>query len=79
MSRRKFEVGEQVEVQCYQLQGDQLQRAWLSGVVVQVDFRMAAVKMAGPVFANNGWPIPDRILWCAHGSPNIRRPDEQRA
>jgi hypothetical protein len=25
------------------------------------------------VYSSNGHPIPDRILWCAHGSRNIRR------
>ncbi len=79
MPRPKFTVGERVEVQCYHRQGDRLARDWLPGVVVQVDYRMAAVKMAGEVFSSNGWLIPDRILWCAHGSPNIRRPGEQQA
>jgi hypothetical protein len=75
--RAKFAPGEHVEVQCYYRQGDRLMRDWLPGVVVQVDYRMAAVEMSGEVFSNNGWLIPDRILWCAHGSPHIRRPNEQ--
>ncbi len=75
MAREKFSVGEKVEVQCYHKREGQIVRAWLPGVVVQTDFRMAGVQMAGEVYSNNGWLIPDRILWCAHGSPNIRRPD----
>ncbi len=74
MPREKFRVGENVEVQCYHERDGRLERDWLNGVVVQTDFRMAAVQMDGEVYSNNGWLIPDRILWCAHGSPNIRRP-----
>ncbi len=74
MAREKFRVGEKVEVQCYHVRDGQLVRDWLNGVVVQTDFRMVAVQMDGEVYSNNGWLIPDRILWCAHGSPNIRRP-----
>ena len=47
---------------------------WLAGTVVQADNRMLAVQFDTVVFSSNGWLIPDRILWCAHGSPNIRRP-----
>ena len=49
---------------------------WLPGVVVQADYRMAAVRFEVDVFSSNGWPIPDRVLWAAHGSPNLRRPVE---
>jgi hypothetical protein len=47
---------------------------WLAGTVVEADHRMAAIKFETDVFSSNGWRIPDRILWCAHGSPNLRRP-----
>ncbi len=47
---------------------------WLAGVVVEADNRMLAARFEADVYSSNGWLIPDRILWCAHGSPNIRRP-----
>jgi hypothetical protein len=34
---------------------------------------MAAVQFKTDVYSSNGHPIPDRILWCTHGSRNIRR------
>jgi hypothetical protein len=46
---------------------------WLPGRVTQADERMVAVTFDAPVFANNGWPIADRTLWCTHGSRNLRR------
>lgn len=74
MPRTKFSVGEQVEVRCDHLRDGQRVRDWLAGQVVQVDHRMAAVRFETDVFSSNGWAVPDRVLWCAHGSPNIRRP-----
>ena len=59
---------------CYHLQDGQVVHDWLRGQVVQVDSRMAAVQFATNVYANNGWLIPDRILWSVHGSPRVRRP-----
>ena len=75
MAREKFVAGESVEVFCYHLREGELVQDWLQGKVVQADFRMVAVQFAADVFSNNGWPIPDSILWCAHGSPHIRRPE----
>lgn len=79
MARRKFLVGEHVEVFCDHIRDGQRIRDWLPGQVVQVDRRMAAVRFETDVFSSNGWLIPDRTLWCAHGSRHIRRaaPDEQ--
>jgi len=74
MPRAKFVVGEQVEVRCDHIRDGQRVHDWLTGRVVQVDHRMAAVRFETDVFASNGWAILDRVLWCAHGSPNIRRP-----
>lgn len=73
MRRSKLTVGEQVEVRCHHRQANQIVQDWLAGVVVQVDDRMAAIRFVTDVFSNNGWLIPDRTLWCAHGSPNLRR------
>ena len=73
MPRPKFILGESVEMLCLHQQAGQRVRDWLSGVVVQVDERMAAVKFPTDVFANTGWAIPDRILWATHGSPHLRR------
>jgi len=73
MSRSKFTVGEQVEVFCDHLRDGQRVNDWLAGKVVQVDLRMAAVQFETDVFSINKLLIPNRILWCAHGSRNIRR------
>jgi hypothetical protein len=74
MRRPKFSPGEPVEVRCHHRQGASLAYGWLAGRVVQADQRMAAIAFDVDVFAANGWPVPDRVLWCAHGSPNLRRP-----
>jgi len=73
MRRSKLTVGEQVEVRCHHRRANQVVRDWLAGVVVKVDARMAAIRFETDVFSNAGWLIPDRTLWCAHGSPNLRR------
>jgi hypothetical protein len=77
MPREKFAVGERVEVRCNHIKDGRLVNDWLPGIVVSADYRMAAVHFDTDVLSGNGWLIPDRILWCAHGSPNIRRPFEE--
>jgi len=72
--REKFSVGERVEMRCDHIREEKRVNDWLAGTVVQADNRMLAVQFDTVVFSSNGWLIPDRILWCAHGSPNIRRP-----
>jgi hypothetical protein len=72
MRRSKFSVGDQVELRCHHLRDGRTVRDWLAGRVVEADQRMIAVKFETDVFASNGWLIEDRILWCAHGSPNLR-------
>jgi hypothetical protein len=74
MARAKFVVGEQVEMRCDHLRDGKRVNDWLAGRVVQVDRRMVAVQFETDVYSSNGWRIPDRVLWCAHGSPNLRRP-----
>ncbi len=74
MPREKFKVGERVEVLCDHMRDGERVNDWLPGTVVEVDRRMAAVQFSTDVFAATGWQVPDRILWCAHGSPHIRRP-----
>ncbi len=69
----KFAVGEQVEVRCDHIRDGERVNDWLKGTVVQADRRLAAVHFETDVFSSNGYPIPDRTLWCAHGSRNIRR------
>jgi hypothetical protein len=73
MPRQKFTVGERVELRCDHIRDGQRVNDWLAGTVVEVDRRMLAVKFETNVFSSNGWLIPDRLLWCAHGSPNLRR------
>lgn len=79
MPREKFSVGEKVEMRCDHARAGQRVNDWLAGVVVEADPRMMAVRFETDVFSSNGWRIPDRILWCAHGSPNVRRVNEQKA
>jgi len=74
VARAKFEVGEAVEMRCLHRRDGRLVADWLPGIVAAADYRMLGVKFAVEVFTNNGLAIPDRILWCAHGSPNLRRP-----
>ncbi len=74
MAREKFEVGEQVEMLCAHIRDGQRAVDWLPGKVVQVDYRMVAVQFDVAVYSNDGWLIPDRTLWCTHGSHNLRRP-----
>ena len=73
MPREKFSVGDQVEMRCDHIRDGARVNGWLAGAVVQADHRMVAVRFNADVFSSNGWRIPDRILWCAHGSPNLRR------
>jgi hypothetical protein len=77
MARKKFDVGEKVEVRCAHHAGEKWANDWVQGVVVQADHRMAAVQFACDVLSSNGWIIPDRTLWLAHGSKNIRPVEQQ--
>ncbi len=70
----KFAVGEPVEVMCDHLEDGKRVHGWLKGQVIHVDRRMAAVRFETDVFSSQGEPVPDRILWCAHDSPHLRRP-----
>jgi hypothetical protein len=74
MPRTKFELGEVVEMRCLHEQDGQVVLDWLAGSVVASDYRMLGVRFETEVFANTGHKIPDRTLWCTHGSPNLRRP-----
>ena len=76
MPKQKFEVGESAEVHCRHIAGGQRVEGWLAGKVIAADHRMAAVQFETDVFSSNGFRIPDRTLWCAHGSRNIRRPKD---
>ena len=77
MAKEKFVVGERAEVKCFHTRDGKTVEDWLAGVVVEADHRMAAIKFETDVFTSNGWRIPERILWCAHGSPNLRRPAQK--
>ena len=79
MNRDKFQAGDRVEVHCTHMRAGQRVAGWAPGVVVSADHRMAAVRFDTDVFSSNGWPIPDRILWCAHGSRNLRRAETESA
>ena len=76
MARPKFVLGEAVEMRCLHRRDGQMALDWLPGKVVAVDYRMLAVKFEVAVFTSTGLAILDRILWCTHGSANLRRPGE---
>jgi hypothetical protein len=67
-----FDVGDSVEVFCdHELEGERV-RGWVKGVVVQVDNKLVAVQFRSNVFLTDGWMVPDRILWYALSSDQIR-------
>ena len=72
MARPKFQLGDPVEMRCPHLKNGQVVVEWLAGIVVKADYRMAAVQFQLPVYTATGLPIPNNILWAAHGSPNLR-------
>lgn len=72
MVQSKFIVGNKVEVYCDHQKAGRRVRGWLPGVVVQTDYRMAGIQFLSNVYLTDGWMVPDRILWCAHASKNIR-------
>jgi hypothetical protein len=78
VSQKKYSVGDRVEVQCdNRKDGKAWSKGWVPGVVVEADYRMAAVRLECDVRSSNGWMIPDRTLWLAHGSKNIRPTESQ--
>jgi hypothetical protein len=79
MGRAKFQVGERVEMRCPHVRGSRLVSDWLGGEVVQADYRMVAVRFDQLVLSSTGQPIPDQVLWCTHGSPNLRRPASENS
>jgi hypothetical protein len=79
VARAKFVIGEAVEVRCEHLQHGRRVLGWLPGIVVRADRRMAAVQFEAEVYASDGRPVAERILWCAHGSRNIRRQGDAAA
>lgn len=74
MTFQKYILDEQVEVFCDHIFNEERIRDWQIGKVVEVDNRMVAIKFSTGVYSSNGYKIPDQILWCTHGSQNIRRP-----
>ncbi len=72
MARSKYVTGDQIEMKCPHLQDGVRVVDWVAGVVVQADYRMAAVRLDVPVFVSNGLPVADNILWAAHGSSKLR-------
>ena len=66
-------------MRCIHVDNGQLVNDWLGGVVVQADYRMAAVQFDRAVFSSTGQRVPGAVLWCTHGSPNLRRPADRDA
>ncbi|HET6847006.1 MAG TPA: hypothetical protein VFH29_09235 [Anaerolineales bacterium] len=67
-----FDVGDSVEVFCDHEEDGERVRGWIKGVVVQVDNKLVAVQFRSNVFLTDGWMVPDRILWYALASDQIR-------
>ncbi len=67
-----FDVGDTVEVFCDHERESERVRGWIKGVVVQVDNKLVAVQFRTNVFLTDGWMVPDRILWYALASDQIR-------
>ncbi len=67
-----FDVGDTVEVFCDHERDSERVRGWIKGVVVQVDNKLVAVQFRSNVFLTDGWMVPDRILWYALTSDQIR-------
>jgi hypothetical protein len=67
-----YQVGDRVEVYCDHTRDDDRVRDWLEGVVVQKEEKRVAVQFVQDVYLTNGWMVPDRVLWLAHTSENIR-------
>ncbi len=79
MPRTRYEVGDRVEVYCYHLREGKLVRDWAPGEVISVDHRMAEIRCEPFVYTALGMPADGRVLWCAHGSPRLRRAGEPAA
>ncbi|MEE8355766.1 MAG: hypothetical protein V3R33_00525 [Anaerolineales bacterium] len=78
VNEKDFEIGDHVEVFCdHDLEDDRV-RDWLEGVVVKRGHKKVAVQFHKNVYLTDGWMVPDRVLWCAISSQNIRRPTEKR-
>ena len=73
-----FHVGDRIQVLCDHEKGGDRVRDWLEGTIVQVDPKMVAVQFRENVYLTDGWMVPDHVLWCPKGSPNIRRPIRRR-
>ncbi len=68
----EFLVGDTVEVFCDHEKNRERIRDWVKGIVVQVDYKMAAVQFRLNVYLTDGWMVPDRILWFPLNSEHIR-------
>jgi len=75
---KEFEIGDHVEVLCDHDFEDDRVRDWLDGVVVKRGHKKVAIQFHKNVYLTDGWMVPDRVLWCALGSQNIRRPKKKR-
>ena len=75
---KDFEIGDHVEVLCDHDFEDDRVRDWLEGVVVKKGHKKVAIQFHKNVYLTDGWMVPDRVLWCALGSQNIRRPMKRR-
>lgn len=70
--KHKYTPGDPVQMKCPHLYNGKLVVDWITGTVVQSDYRMAAVQFDRPVYTANGLPATDNILWAAHGSSRLR-------
>ena len=78
INEKIFEIGDHVEVLCDHDFEYDLVRDWLEGVVVKRGHKKVAIQFHKNVYLTDGWMVPDRVLWCAISSQNIRRPMKRR-
>ena len=77
-NEKDYEIGDHVEVLCDHDFEDDRVRDWLEGVVVKRGHKKVAVQFHKNVYLTDGWMVPDRVLWCAMTSQNIRKPVVRR-
>ena len=73
-----YEVGDSVESFCDHEKNEERIRAWLKGVVVQVDNKLVAVQFRSNVYLTDGWMVPDRILWYPTHSEQLRQANQAK-
>ena len=78
LMKKRFDVGDLVDIYCDHNKDGQRVRDWMQGVVVQADYKMVAVQFVEDVYLTGGWMVPDHVLWTQQNSEMIRRTKKRR-